>query len=77
MRQILETPSTPLFCVKKPQVDELALLGMVDLNRFCRILSDSMPLILFGALAHSKDVLKTALKILDNCADSVQYACLA
>lgn len=50
---------------------------MVDLFRICRILSDSMPLILFGALAHSKDVLKTALKILDNCADSVQYACLA
>lgn len=65
------------FCVKKPRVDALVPLGMVDLFRICRILPDSMPLILFSVLAHSKDVLKTALKILDICLGSVQYACLA
>ena len=35
------------FFAKKPQVDALALLGMVDLFRFCRILPDLMSFILF------------------------------
>lgn len=35
------------FCAKKPQLDALVQLGVVGLFRFCRILPDLMPFILF------------------------------
>lgn len=65
------------FCAKKPQVVALAQLGVVGLFRFCRILLESVPRGLSRGVHNPKDLLKTALKILDTCVGSVQYACLA
>ena len=59
------------FCVKKPQVVALEQLGVVGLFRFCRILLESVPRGLSRGVHSPKDLLKTALKILDICAGSV------
>lgn len=50
---------------------------MIILWAWIVILLESGLFALVVELAHSKDVLKSPLKILDICAGSVQYACLA